>query len=175
MGEKRRFLIFTLACTLIGSWSSTAPGVAGEVRQKRNLAEVDAAGLRKIIAAQKGKVVFVNMWATWCAPCVAEFPDVVRLYQKYHARGLEVIAVSFDTDAATAIPFLDKHKAGFMNVIKSQNQDDDTFMQTFDMQWAGGLPASWVFDVGGRQKYFRMGKFDPAALDKLFGELLAGK
>jgi len=168
-------LTFALACVLFGPSSGIASSIADGVPQKKTLAEVDAAGLKKIIAAQKGKVVFVNMWATWCAPCVAEFPHIIRLYQKYHAKGLEVIAVSFDMDAATAIPFLDRQKADFINVLKSQKQDDDTFMQTFDMQWAGALPASWVFDSGGRQKYFRMGKFDPAALDKLFSELLAGK
>jgi thiol-disulfide isomerase/thioredoxin len=146
---------------------------AGIAQQKRSLTEVNADGLKEAVARQKGKVVFVNMWATWCAPCVAEFPDIVKLYQKYHARGLEVIAVSFDSDAPSAIPFLDKQKADFTNLLKSPKQDDDVFMKTFDKEWPGALPASWVFDRKGKQQYFVMGKFDAVAVDKLIGELVA--
>jgi thiol-disulfide isomerase/thioredoxin len=145
----------------------------GIAQQKRSLTEVDADGLKKAVAGQKGKVVFVNMWATWCAPCVAEFPDIVKLYQKYRAQGLEVIAVSFDADAPSAIPFLDKQRADFINLLKSPKQDDDVFMKTFDKGWLGALPASWVFDRKGNRQYYTMGKFDPAAVDKLIGELLA--
>jgi thiol-disulfide isomerase/thioredoxin len=142
---------------------------AGWAQQKRTLREVDAEGLQKAIAEQKGKVVFVNFWATWCAPCVAEFPDVVKLYQKYHAKGLEVIAVTFDMDAPTAIPFLDKQKADFINLLKKP--DDDNFTR-FDKEWEGALPVSWLFDRTGKRVYFKMGKFDPAAVDAQIAALL---
>jgi thiol-disulfide isomerase/thioredoxin len=48
------------------------------------------------ITQHKGKVVVVDFWATWCAPCVAEMPDLVRLYHRYNAEGLEVVGVSHD-------------------------------------------------------------------------------
>ncbi len=169
------------ALTIIVAFSLGA-SAAGQGRapiSKRSVQEVDAAGLKKAIAERKGKVVFVNMWATWCAPCVAEFPDMVKLYQKYHGRGLEVIAVSFDAEAADALPFLDRQKADFINLIKSQKQDDETFAKTFYKEWfeqgMGALPASWLFDRKGGQKYFRMGKFDPVALDQLIEQLLAAR
>jgi thiol-disulfide isomerase/thioredoxin len=147
--------------------------LSGIAQQKRSLREVNADALKQAIAAQKGKVVFVNMWATWCDPCVAEFPDIVKLYRKYHAQGFEVVAVSFDSDAPSAIPFLDKQKADFINLLKSPTQDDDVFMKTFDEEWLGALPATWVFDRKGKQQCYVMGKFDPVAVDKLIGELLA--
>lgn len=155
-------------------WASIFAFFIGSIaQQKRTLASVDAAGLQKAVAAQSGKVVFVNMWATWCAPCVAEFPEIVRLYKKYHAKGLEVIAVSFDSDAPTAIPFLDKQKADFINLLKDPKQDDGEFMMTFEKEWGGALPDSWLFDRNGKRQYYVMGRFDPAALDKQIGELLA--
>jgi thiol-disulfide isomerase/thioredoxin len=137
--------------------------------------EVDVAGLRNAIAAHKGKVVFVNFWATWCSPCVAEFPDIVRLYQKYHSGGLEVIAVSFDPDAPTALPFLNRQKADFINLLRSPRLEDDAFITGFDKQAAGALPITWIFDRRGLKKYFTIGKFDPAAAEKLIADLLARK
>jgi hypothetical protein len=81
--------------------------------------------------------------------------------------------VSFDSDAASAIPFLDKQRADFINLLKSPKQDDDAFMKTFDKEWFGALPASWIFDRKGNRQYYTMGEFDPAAVDMLIGKLLA--
>ena len=145
----------------------------GAVQQKRSLTEVDAEGLKKTVAGLKGKVVFVNFWATWCAPCVAEFPDIVKLYQKYHAKGLEVVAVSFDMEAPTALPFLDRQKADFINLWKSPKQEDNDFMTGFDKDCLGALPVSWLFDQKGKRIYFHMGKFDSITLDKEVAGLLA--
>jgi thiol-disulfide isomerase/thioredoxin len=158
----RRISLWAAGLILLASYS-------GPAQQKRTLREVDAEGLEKAVADLKGKVVFVNFWATWCAPCIAEFPDVVKLHQKYHARGLEVIAVSFDMDAPTAIPFLDKQKADFINLLKKP--DDDDFGR-FDKEWAGALPVSWLFDRTGKRVFFKMAKFDPAALDAQIAALL---
>lgn len=165
---QREFLLIPLAASLL-----LAGG--GAAQQKRSLPQVDPAGLSKAVAGQKGKVVLVNFWATWCSPCVAEFPDIVRLYQKYHDKGLQVIAVSFDEEAPTAIPFLDKQKAEFLNLIKAPNQDDDEFIKAYykDAGETLALPMSWVYDRSGKRQYFKMGKFDPAALEKLISDLIA--
>jgi thiol-disulfide isomerase/thioredoxin len=64
--------------------------------------EVDLAKLR-------GKVVMVVFWATWCGPCVAEFPTVKKTYEKFHDKGLEVIGVSLDDDKEDLLNFLKKN------------------------------------------------------------------
>lgn len=182
-GGERRLVIDTyrklpwwiLAGILVLSLDPAAAVPEQSTLQKRTLKEVDAIGLRQAVREQKGRVVFVNAWATWCAPCVAEFPDVVKLHQKYHARGLEVIAVSFDEEAAVAISFLDRQKADFLNLVKSQKQDSEIFARAFDKDWPGALPASWLFNHNGKRQYFGMARFDPVALDKQIAELLAAK
>src|SRR6266540_6434847 len=58
--------------------------------------EVDAAGLAERITREKGRVVLVNFWATWCVPCREEFPDLSRLQQNYGSRGLRILGVSTD-------------------------------------------------------------------------------
>ncbi len=58
---------------------------------------IETAGASEFdLAAMRGKVVLVDFWATWCAPCLEEFPVVAKFYQKHHAQGFEVIALSID-------------------------------------------------------------------------------
>jgi peroxiredoxin len=58
------------------------------------------------LADYRGKVVFLNFWATWCAPCRDEMPAMQRLYQKYRDRGLVVLAVSLDSETSGVAPFV---------------------------------------------------------------------
>jgi thiol-disulfide isomerase/thioredoxin len=64
--------------------------------------EVDLAKLR-------GKVVLIDFWATWCGPCVAEFPHIKRTYEKFHDKGLEIIGISLDDDKQDLLNFLKKN------------------------------------------------------------------
>jgi thiol-disulfide isomerase/thioredoxin len=67
------------------------------------------------LSALKGKIVMVNFWATWCAPCIEEMPVLVELYDKYKSQGLEILAISVDApDVRQQIPmFAAKHRMNF--------------------------------------------------------------
>lgn len=107
--------------------------------------EQDVNGKSISVANYKGRVVLVDFWATWCGPCRGEVPNVVAAYQKYHAKGFEIVGVSLDQDRTKLI-----------NYTESQHM---TWQQFFDGQgWSNKLgvkygiqsiPASFLLDGKG--------------------------
>jgi thiol-disulfide isomerase/thioredoxin len=108
--------------------------------------ETDVAGQPLSIAGQKGKVVLMDFWATWCGPCRSELPNVLATYKKHHAQGFDIVGVSLDQD-----------KAQLLSFTKDQNM---TWPQFFDGQgWENKLavkygiqsiPATYLLDGGGK-------------------------
>jgi cytochrome c biogenesis protein CcmG, thiol:disulfide interchange protein DsbE len=98
------------------------------------------------IADYKGSVVVLNVWATWCAPCVREMPALERLHQKLGPRGLEIIAVSVDTtpDADVAVRnFRDRFGLTFP-LLRDPTGDIQTAYAV------SGLPTTFIIDRRGR-------------------------
>ena len=115
------------------------------------LTAVDAAGVRRKLASLRGKVVVLNMWATWCGPCVMEFPELVRFEQAYRSRGVTVVGLSMDDPqkAPTVVPpFLRKQKAAFPVYILKPG-DPQKVVLVFDKNWEGAIPMTYVFDRAG--------------------------
>jgi thiol-disulfide isomerase/thioredoxin len=145
----RRLLPAIGILTLVPIAGSAAP-------QKKTPAPVvttvDGPGLKKALEAYRGKVVVLNLWATWCAPCVAEFPDLVKLHHAYQDRGVTVVAVSVDDPNARekVRRFLTAQKATFPAYLRKSG-DMEAFINAVSPNWSGAVPATFLFDRNGRQ------------------------
>lgn len=125
--------------------------------KSRLAGELDAKGFQARIARERGKVVLVNFWATWCVPCREEFSEFVRLQKRLGGEGLRVVGVS--TDLTRDIPavekFLAEQKPNFPNYRKKSGGDDQDFIDAVDRSWGGELPFSVLYGRdGGKAKVF---------------------
>ena len=95
------------------------------------------------LAALRGKVVFVNVWATWCPPCIEEMPTIQQLYERLHGRGLEIVAVSLDALGAQVVaPFMQSHRLSFPTLLDTKNLVQRLYRTT-------GVPESFIVDKRG--------------------------
>jgi peroxiredoxin len=94
-------------------------------------------------ADTKGKVVLVNIWATWCPPCVDEMPSLQTLYQAFKEENFEILAISIDSAGREVVaPFMQKHKLTFPALIASQATMESIFKIT-------GVPETFIVDKKG--------------------------
>lgn len=100
------------------------------------------------------RAVLVNVWATWCAPCVEEMPYLARLEREYGQRGLRLVLVSadFEEQAEAAADFLAKQEMQAITFLKKEK--DETFIDTMNPEWGGALPASLLYDGQGQLQHF---------------------
>jgi len=121
---------------------------------------IDQAGLKRLIRERNGKILLLNIWATWCAPCVAEFPDLIKFSQTCDTTTVEVAAISADYPDevdAKIIPFLRKMSISFpVYVAQFEHQED--FINAVNRSWSGALPASLIFDSRGKECFFHVGQ-----------------
>lgn len=132
-------------------------------------------GYNKLIAAHKGHVVLATFWATYCIPCRAEIPELVKLAATLRPRGLDLIVVSAD-DAdmePQARQFIVPKTGGVPGplFIKS-TPDDDKYDAGIHSKWQGELPANFVYDRAGHKTAAFIGevpsKTIQAAIEKSF-------
>ncbi len=101
----------------------------------------------------RGKVVFVNLWATWCPPCRQELPTMVRFYQEYRERGVEILAVSEDRDVGAVRRAVLRYGIPFP-VLMDENQ------KVYRLYRATGVPETHLIDPSGILRQSVIGAFD---------------
>ncbi len=136
--------VFLGSFILLGSLSGSAQLKIGEAVPEISLPDVKDSIIK--LSSYTGKVVLIDFWASWCAPCRAENPYVVKLYNKYKDKGFEVFGVSLDTKREAWIKAVRQDKIKFTQVIDNTGWNSKVAEQYFVDQ----IPTNFLLDRSGK-------------------------
>jgi peroxiredoxin len=127
----------------------------------------DINSIKEIISNKTKKYRLVNIWATWCGPCVIEFPEFVTMQRMYGARDFEFVSISTDglKKKEKVLEFLKNKNAATKNYLYS-GEDEYPLIDAVDKNWPGALPYTLLIAPGGKIVYSRQGLAEPLEVRK---------
>ena len=141
--------------------------------------EIDVEGLKKVLARdeKKRKPLLVNFWATWCGPCRAEFPDLIKIDEEYRARGLDFITISIDdaSEIKTTVPQFLKEMNARMPAFLLNTPEPEVAIAYVDPRWSGSLPATFLYDAQGKIVFKHLGRIKPDELRAAIKTVISDK
>ena len=146
-------------------WVSLAR--AEGAKEPVTLDTLDEKGLKELLKNHTDRLLLVNVWATWCGPCVDEFKDFITMNRMYRRRDFTFIAISADEPAKRdkALKFLQSQQASNTNYIFS-GENKYKLIEAVDPHWQGALPYTMLVEPGGKIVYAKEGPVDPYELKK---------
>lgn len=129
---------------------------------------LDEPGLKQLIAKETPNYRLITVWATWCAPCIAELPEFVTMNRMYRRRKFELITISADEPGqrADALRVLQEKHVACTNYLFN-SADHDKLFDAIDKQAEGALPYTVLLAPDGKIVYRKNGEIDPLALKKV--------
>ena len=137
---------------------------AGQGQQAPDFSLKDLKGNSVTLADYKGKVVFLNFWATWCPPCRQEIPDFIKAYDKHKADGLVILGVAVSDRENSVKSFVERNKINYPVAL-----GDMKIVQDYDP--GQYIPATIVIDRNGNIHDKHVGIMDISQVEKIFQDL----
>lgn len=152
-------------------WSDKRPSAVESLAkwdaEEVSVQTIDAAGVRKLVQNDSPNLRLINVWATWCIPCVEELPELVTINRMYRKRKFETITISLDDPKerdAVLKRLQEKHVSATNTIFNSD--DRDTLAAALDKQWPGPVPYTILVAPGGKILYRKHDTLDPLELKK---------
>jgi thiol-disulfide isomerase/thioredoxin len=108
--------------------------------------------IRELIKNDSARVTLINVWASWCKPCLKEIPALLKVRKDFQKSDVNVLLVSADDMEvldSDVKPLLKKNNVDFLTYIRADAKDD-AFINGLDSSWSGALPTTFVFDNDGK-------------------------
>ncbi|MDH5398109.1 MAG: redoxin domain-containing protein [Cyclobacteriaceae bacterium] len=130
--------------------------------------EIDEAGIAELLSNDTENLRLINVWATWCGPCLIEYPEFIEMQRMYGQRSFEFISISADNPDAKdkALKALQKKHSAVKNYIFSK-EDKYALIEAVDPDWNGALPYTVLIEPGGNRIYSKQSTIDPLELRRL--------
>lgn len=158
-------------------WSDKRPTVTASLekweKEPVKVDDIDAEGIKKLLKNDSDNLRLINTWASWCGPCVAEFPELVEIRNMYRTRDFEMVTLSAEGPKMRrkVEKFLENQHASMTNYLF--NEDDiDAFSAAFDKKWTGAIPYTLLIAPGGEVLYRYTGMIEPLELKRAIVDYL---
>ena len=128
---------------------------------------IDEPGIKELLKNNSDKLRLINVWATWCGPCVTEFPDFIAINRMYRGRDFEFVSISADDPSQKdkVLKFLKGNQASNKNYLFSLD-DKYRLIEAIDPRWQGALPYTVLVEPGGKIIYGKQGRINPSEMKK---------
>lgn len=142
--------------------------------QSQDIDYINVPELEEILNNPENKLFVVNFWASWCAPCVKEFPYFEKVSKEYDIDKVKFIMISLDFQSKVdqhLIPFLKKNKVS-LDVVLMTNVDYNSWINKVDTTWQGAIPATLIFNNTKKIRHFHSGEVEESELRKMINTYL---
>jgi thiol-disulfide isomerase/thioredoxin len=131
------------------------------------LSGIDLEGIGTLLQNDSDKYRLINVWATWCGPCIIEFPEFIHIQRMYGQRNFEMVSLNVDKPSLEekVMRFLEDKQAAFPN-YQYQGEDVEALIKVVDPDWQGVIPYTLLVAPGGRVVYKHGGIIDPLEVKK---------